>query len=145
MRIPGSLTLSGSTLYGMTAAGGANGDGTIFSIPVTGGTPTTLFSFDGTHGTNASGSLTLSGSTLYGMTEGGGTYSDGTIFSIPVTGGTPTTLFSFDGTHGESPGGSLTLSGSTLYGMTGRWWCQYLWHDFQYPHERRHSHCPVLF
>ena len=46
----GSLTLSGSTLYGMTTYGGANNDGTIFSIPVTGGTPTTLLSFNGTDG-----------------------------------------------------------------------------------------------
>ena len=52
----------------MTAFGGANGDGTIFSIPVTGGTPTTLASFNGTNGANPYGSLTLSGSTLYGMT-----------------------------------------------------------------------------
>ena len=36
----------------MTEDGGANGDGTIFSIPVTGGTPTTLLSFNGTNGAN---------------------------------------------------------------------------------------------
>ena len=53
----------------MTEDGGANGDGTIFSIPVTGGTPTTLLSFNGTNGEYPFGSLTLSGSTLYGMTE----------------------------------------------------------------------------
>ena len=35
----GSLTLSGSTLYGMTPLGGANGDGTVFSIPVTAARP----------------------------------------------------------------------------------------------------------
>ena len=52
----------------MTTHGGANGDGTIFSIPVTGGTPTTLLSFNGTNGAYPEGSLTLSGSTLYGMT-----------------------------------------------------------------------------
>ena len=118
----GSLTLGpdGSTLYGMTGSGGTNNDGTIFSIPVSGGTPTTLFNFDGTHGTYPTGGLTLSGSTLYGMTTAGGTNNDyGTIFSIPVSGGTPTTLFNFDGTHGYWPHGSLTLSGSTLYGMTG--------------------------
>jgi len=53
----GGLTLSGSTLYGMTIYGGtfgyANGGsgyGTIFSIPVGGGTLTTLYSFDGTNG-----------------------------------------------------------------------------------------------
>ncbi len=123
----GSLTLSadGSTLYGITSLGGAYfgaqanpaGFGTIFSIPVTGGTPTTLYSFNGTDTYNPEGSLTLSGSTLYG-TYGGGADGDGAIFSIPVTGGSLTTLASFNGTDGASPNGSLTLSGSTLYGMT---------------------------
>jgi uncharacterized repeat protein (TIGR03803 family) len=114
-----SLTLGGSTLYGMTTLGGANNQGTIFSIPVTGGTPTTLFSFDGAmHGQQPYGSLTLIGSTLYGMTHSGGTSNYGTIFSIPVTGGTPTVLFNFDMTHGANPEGSLTLIGSTLYGTT---------------------------
>jgi len=120
----GSLTLSGSTLYGMAPYGGANGAGTVFSIPVTGGIPNNLFSFDRTHGSGPVGSLTLSGATLYGMTPYGGNVSlnngsgYGTIFSIPVSGGTPTVLYSFDGTHGELPSGSLTLSGSTLYGTT---------------------------
>ena len=112
------LTLSGSTLYGVTSAGGANNEGIIFSIPVTGGTPTDLFSFDGTHGNGPWGSLMLSGSTLYGMTAGGGTNLDGTVFSIPMTGGTPTVLLSLNGTNGGDPHGGLTLNGSTLYGMT---------------------------
>ena len=57
---------------------------------MTGGTPTTLLSFNGTNGEYPHGGLTLSGSTLYGMTYHGGANDDGTIFSIPVTGGTPT-------------------------------------------------------
>ena len=115
-----SLTLSadGTTLYGTTLDGGADGDGTIFSIPVTGGTPTILFSFNGTSGANPYGDLTVSGSTLYGTTKNGGANGDGTIFSIPATGGTPTTLLSFSGANGQYPEGSLTLGGSTLYGMT---------------------------
>ena len=87
----------------MTSGGGANGDGNIFSIPVTGGTPTILLSFNGTNGEYPDGDLTLSGSTLYGMTSEGGANGDGTIFSIPVTGGTPTTLLSFNGTNGAYP------------------------------------------
>ena len=62
------MIVSGSTLYGMTFIGGAHGDGVIFSEPVGGGTPTDLFSFDGTHGGLPEGDLILSGSTLYGMT-----------------------------------------------------------------------------
>jgi len=68
----------------MTQSGGANGYGTIFSIPVTGGTPTTLFDFDNTHGANPLGDLTLSGSTLYGMTQSGGANNKGVIFSLAV-------------------------------------------------------------
>ena len=55
-----------------------------------GGTPTVLFSFDGTNGENPFGSLILSGSTLYGMTEMGGNLSlngvngDGTVFVLTV-------------------------------------------------------------
>ena len=60
----GNLTLSGSTLYGTTKDGGANGPGSVFSIPVTGGTPTTLYSFpySQTTGGQPEGSLTLIGS-----------------------------------------------------------------------------------
>ncbi len=83
----------------MTELGGANNDGTIFSIPATGGSPTTLLSFNGTDGANPYGSLMLSGSTLYGMTENGGASGVGTIFSIPATGGTLTTLHSFTGIY----------------------------------------------
>jgi uncharacterized repeat protein (TIGR03803 family) len=126
MNPTGSLKLSGSTLYGMTQVGGnmalnaGYGDGTIFSVPVTGGTPTVLFAFDVDHGAQPTGSLILVGSTLYGMTSQGGGHSFGEIFSIPATGGTPTILYSFNGPNGATPKGSLILSadGSTLFGMT---------------------------
>ena len=100
----------------MTWGGGANNDGTIFSIPTAGGTPTTLFSFDGTHGQQPDGNLTLIGSTLYGMAPSN---TGGVVFSIPTTGGTPTILASFSAATGQEIQGSLTLSadGSTFYGM----------------------------
>jgi len=50
---------------------------------VTGGTPTLLYSFDGTHGSLPYGDLTLSGSTLYGM-AGGGANGYGTIFALEI-------------------------------------------------------------
>jgi uncharacterized repeat protein (TIGR03803 family) len=123
VNIHGSLTLSpdGLTLYGMTYEGGDYGWGTIFSIPTSGGTPNTLFSFDNTNGSYPLGSLTLLGSTLYGMTEWGGAHNEGEIFSIPTSGGTPTILYSFDGNIGADPGGSLTFSpgAAALFGMAG--------------------------
>jgi uncharacterized repeat protein (TIGR03803 family) len=114
----GDLTLSGGTLYGTTNKGGANGDGDVFSLPVTGGRPTVLASFNGSNGANPSAGLTLSGSTLYSTTRNGGANGDGEVFSIPVTGGTPTVLASFNGSNGENPYAGLTLSGGTLYGTT---------------------------
>ena len=113
----GSLTLSGSTLYGMTSQGGTKGDGNVFSIS-TSGEPSNLCSFNGTNGQSPYGNLTLSGSTLYGMTSQGGTKGDGNIFSVPVSGGTATSMLAFSGSNGQYPEGSLILSNSTLYGMT---------------------------
>jgi len=120
----GGLTLGGSTLYGTTMSGGANNNyGTVFSVPITGGTPTILASFSGANGGNPflNAGLTLSGSTLYGTTQHGGPNNNGTVFSVPITGGVPTILANFNVFNGEqpiAPLGSLTLSGSTLYGMT---------------------------
>ena len=127
----GTLTVVGSTLYGTTSQGGAygyadgNGDGVVFGLPLAGGTPTPLASFDGTNGESPIGGLTPSadGSTLYGTASKGGESNFGTIFSVPVSGGAPTVLHSFSGSDGSLPESSLTLSpdGSTLYGanLTG--------------------------
>lgn len=117
------LTLSGSTFYGTTASnllpnGNGGGHGTVFSLPVTGGSPTVLAWFNGSSGDSPESGLTLSGSTLFGTTHGGGAYGYGTVFSVPVTGGSVTVLASFDGGDGDAPMGGLTLSGTTLYGTT---------------------------
>ena len=113
-------------MYGTTVWGGAGyngsyggqGDGTIFSLPTSGGTSTTLVSFNGSDGRIPGGNLTLSGTTLYGMTNGGGAYGSGNVFSVGTDGTGFCNLFSFNGSNGNGPNGSLTLSGSTLFGMT---------------------------
>src|ERR1017187_5094717 len=46
----GSLTLSNSTLYGMTWGGGSSSDGNIFSIGTNGTNFQNLFSFNGSNG-----------------------------------------------------------------------------------------------
>ena len=118
----GDLTLSGSTLYGMTLGGGAMLSGTIFKINIDGTGYQVLHSF-GTvlnDGYSPYGSLTLSGSTLYGMTEAGGAYNKGMIFQINTDGTGYQVLYSFGSVANDGcyPYGSLTLSGTTLYGMT---------------------------
>ena len=124
----GSLTLVGSTLYGMTYLGGANHTGTIFEINTDGSGYTVLWRFGGIgsgDGNYPYGDLTLSGSTLYGMTSQGGANGHGMIFKLETTpGSVPVNIYSFNGipSDGETPTGALTLSasGSTLYGMTSQ-------------------------
>src|SRR2546421_484808 len=78
-----ALAVSGPTLFGMTASGGAGGVGTIFRVNTDGTGCGLLHSFDAAAGDGwqPAGSLTLSGSTLYGMTRQGGGGA-GTIFKI---------------------------------------------------------------
>jgi uncharacterized repeat protein (TIGR03803 family) len=111
------LTLSGGLLYGTTNSGGTYNDGTVFSVPITGGKPTVLASFNGTDGNDPLGSsVTISGGTLYGTTGEGGTQNYGTVYSLPITGGTPTVLASFSY---PNPIGGVILSDGTLFGVTG--------------------------
>lgn len=126
----GSLTLSGSKLYGMANDGGASSNGVIFSIGTDGTGFGLLHSFrdpagPAHDGANPYGSLTQVGSMLYGMTANGGSagLSDiGAIFRIATDGTGYTLLHSFTGTatDGARPFGSLTFSGSKLYGMTSQ-------------------------
>jgi uncharacterized repeat protein (TIGR03803 family) len=81
----GSLTLSGSTLYGTTSGGGANAYGTVFSIDTNGTGYMDLYDFNTPFGTQPRATLSLSGSTLFGTTVVGGLYGDGVIFSLAIT------------------------------------------------------------
>jgi uncharacterized repeat protein (TIGR03803 family) len=127
----GSLTLSGSSLYGVSERGGSAGQGTIFSINTDGSGYQVLHSFGGTSadGANPYGCLALAGTALYGMTAQGGLYGNGTIFSINTDGSGYQVLHSFAGppNDGANPYGCLTLVGSTLYGMTAQGGSAVLW------------------
>src|SRR5208337_4494081 len=122
----GSLTLSGTTLYGMTYRGGAYGDdaGTIFGFDRKRGTFEVVHSFasgDANNGAFPLDPLILLGKTLFGITHKGGAYDAGTIFKFETKSGTFKVLHSFasgDANNGASPCGDIILSGKTLYGMT---------------------------
>ena len=125
-------------LYGMTASGGDNGEGVVFSFnpatptPTPTATPTptpanfdTLFSFAcaSSTGKEPHGRLTLDPNltTLYGMTRKGGDHDLGVVFSIDTNGDNYTDLHDFAG--GDSDGatsdhGYVVQSGHHLYGMT---------------------------
>lgn len=108
----GSLTLSGSRLYGMTS------DNTLFVVDTNGNGFTNILLFTGPNGSSPRSSLILSGKVLYGMTEFGG-LGYGTIFSIDTNGANFNKLWNFYDTSGDEPYGALALSGKTLYGTTG--------------------------
>jgi uncharacterized repeat protein (TIGR03803 family) len=116
----GSLTLSGKTLFGMTAIGGsAYGD--IFSIDTNGSGFKEILVFNGiSNGEIPYGSLTIFGKVLYGMTYGGAksSFVNGNIFSIDTNGSGFKNLYSLNGYSGANPSGSLIISDSLLFGMT---------------------------
>ncbi len=85
----GSLTVSGTTLYGMTTSGGNGNYGTVFKVGADGSGFQNLLIFNVNNGKLPAGSLTLSGTTLYGMTPlggNGGSNDYGTVFSLTVSG-----------------------------------------------------------
>jgi uncharacterized repeat protein (TIGR03803 family) len=125
-----NLALSGSTLYGTTSSGGANGTGTLFSVS-TGGTDFALIhtfgalvSGDNSDGADLLSGLTLSGSTLYGTSFSGGAYGNGTVFSLSTSGSNFTVLHNFGAlvepfgtnTYGIHSEADLVLTGGILYG-----------------------------
>jgi uncharacterized repeat protein (TIGR03803 family) len=116
-------------LYGTTLGGGANGDGTVFSI-TTSGTLTTLYSFCSqsgcTDGAAPEAALVQApDGNFYGTTNnGGGVSGSGTVFKLTAT-GTLTTLYTFCSqggalcTDGASPSAGLIQStNGNFYGTT---------------------------
>ena len=117
-----SLTLSGTTLYGMTSKGGTSDNGVVFKVNTDGGGYTNLHEFAGGSGDGAGpdGSLVLSGTTLYGMARFGGASNKGVVFKVGTDGGGYTNLHEFAGGSGDGANAysSLNLNGTTLYGVT---------------------------
>jgi uncharacterized repeat protein (TIGR03803 family) len=141
----GRLLLEDGILYGATMYGGKYyvDAGTLFSLPVGGGTHTNLHDFSGTDGYQPTGGLVSDGSRLYGSTSsyegfadstgrrgvGFGYGTTGTVFAVDKNGANFTTLHTFDtDTTVASPGKGTSLydylgtglarDGNTLYGTT---------------------------
>jgi uncharacterized repeat protein (TIGR03803 family) len=115
-------------LFGTTASGGANYDGTVFEIVKTAGgyasTPTVLLSFNGANGQDPQAGLIIDANgDLFGTTAYGGANNDGTVFEIAKTAGgyasTPTVLLSFNGANGQDPQAGLIMDANgDLFGTT---------------------------
>ncbi|MGH7045365.1 MAG: choice-of-anchor tandem repeat GloVer-containing protein [Stellaceae bacterium] len=121
-------------LFGTTAAGGINNNGTVFEIVNTANgyatTPALLAAFHGPDGSAPEGGLILDANgnlfgttTAGGMTPTGGTNIYGTVFELVKTpngyASTLTTLVSFNSTDGSFPTGSLILDAKgNLFGTT---------------------------
>ena len=118
--ILGTLTRSGSTLYGMTSRGGGNNIGTVFKVNSDGSGFAVLHAFtsSSSDGSRPYGSLLLSGSSLYGMAASENTPDSGTIFRIETDGSGFRVLRTFTGNEGKWPYDTLIQSGAQFYGMT---------------------------
>ncbi len=102
------------TLYGTTS--GSVSGGTVFSI-TTDGTLKTIFSFNGSDGSQPLAGLIDVKGVLYGTTAMGGAYNRGTVFSV-TTSGEETVVHSFHAGGGENPRAGLLDVGGILYGTT---------------------------
>jgi uncharacterized repeat protein (TIGR03803 family) len=119
-------------LYGVTAAGGAGGQGCVFALTPPGSpggawTESIVYSFGGAGDGVApqAGLLSTASGTLYGTTYAGGTSNLGTVFSLtppsaPGDNWTEAVLYSFQGgSDGANPWAALAMDRhGALYGTT---------------------------
>jgi len=116
---------SSGTIYGTTASGGVNGEGTVFELTQKGGAwrESILHSFGGAgDGSNPTGGLGEdSAGNLYGAARAGGAYGAGTVYELSRSGKNwiEATLYSFTGgSDGNQPYDGVTLAKGALYGVT---------------------------
>jgi uncharacterized repeat protein (TIGR03803 family) len=124
------MLASNGTLYGTTPAGGAYGEGTVFSATMSGSLKT-LYNFCPSIGTGicpdglfpTSTLIQATNGNLYGTTVGGGAYGYGSVFEITLD-GKLTTLYSFCSggrpcSDGEAPWAGLAQgTDGNFYGTT---------------------------
>jgi len=112
-------------LYGTTAGGGVNNDGTVFSFDPATGKEKIVYSFCSVckDGTNPYSSLLAVNGKLYGTVAYGGNagcqYGCGTVFSLDPSTGKEKRLYAFhDSNDGRYPMAGLIAVNGMLYGTT---------------------------
>jgi uncharacterized repeat protein (TIGR02543 family) len=118
----GGLSLSGSTLYGVTSSGGANDRGALFKINTDGTSYQVLLSFGNanTGGLSPVGPPLAHGGKIYGVTDGGGSTGGGVLFRVNPDGSDYRIVHSF-GTltdDGTRPASGPAVVGTSLFGTT---------------------------
>jgi len=105
------LLASNGLLYGMTADGGSNNDGVLFSYDIDANHYTIVINFNDTNGNLGDDGLVedTANKVLYCMTEYGGKYNDGVIFSYNLVTGKDSVILNFNGANGANPYGTLLL------------------------------------
>ncbi len=117
----GFLVESNDRLWGMTADGGENGDGVVFSTNMQGGDYTKAADLEYTAPGEPSdpyGSLLASNGKLWGVRSQNGTSGDGVIFTVDNDGSNYTEIHDFDGTNGSFPLGTMVESNGKIWGVT---------------------------
>ena len=118
----GFLVESNDRLWGMTADGGENGDGVVFSTNMQGADYTKVADLEYTapgEPNDPYGSLLASNGKLWGVRSQNGTSGDGVIFTVDNDGTNYTEIHDFDGTNGSVPLATLVESNGKIWGVTG--------------------------
>jgi uncharacterized repeat protein (TIGR03803 family) len=111
---------SSGNLFGTTALGGTNNNGTVFEWNASTQTRVILASFDLSHGSIPTGGLIEDSSgNLFGVTTSGGANGNGTVFEMAHGSNTIADLASFDGSNGQQPEANLVEDSSgNVFGTT---------------------------
>lgn len=120
----GFLMQRSATVYGVTAHGGAFGNGTVYKMNTNGSAFTVIHNFTNTpDGASPATGVLLVSNLLYGTTQFGGAHSAGIIFKMTTNGANYQILASFDSlgdnTNGSQSLAQLFFTRGLLFGGTG--------------------------
>lgn len=105
-------------LWGSAHAGGANNDGTVFSVQYDGHGPLLQASLNSAGVTRAIGSFAVYNKKLYGLAMFGGPANKGSLFEFDPYTNSLVKKYDFNGLSGGEPSYGLTLFKNMIYGVT---------------------------